>query len=77
MRGRAAILRAYANAGGALALRALDYAASDSVGYIIGAFSGERGEPDVGKFVLALQLDPSGRWLIAADIDNANRYDGR
>ena len=73
MRGRAEILRAYANAGGALALRALDYATSDSVGYIIGAFSAERGEPDVGKFVLALQLDPSGRWLIAADIDNANR----
>ena len=73
-RGRAAILRAYQNVGGNLALRALDFAVSDSVGYIIGAFSGEPDEPDIGKFVLAIRRGPSGRWLIAADIDNQNRY---
>ena len=71
-RGRAAILRAYQNVGGNLALRALDFAVSDSVGYIVGAFSGEPGDPGVGKFVLLIRRGPSGRWLIAADIDNEN-----
>ena len=71
-RGRAAILRTYENVGGSLALRALDFALSGDVGYIIGGYSGEPGEPDVGKFVLPLRRGPSGRWLIAADIDNGN-----
>ncbi len=71
-RGRAAILRAYENAGGNLALRAFDFVVSDSVGYIVGAFSAELGDPDIGKFVLLLRRGPSGRWLIAADIDNSN-----
>ena len=72
-RGRAAILRAYQNAGGNLALRPLDFVVSDSIGYIVGAFSAEVGDPDIGKFVLLLRRGPSGRWLIAADIDNSNR----
>ncbi len=71
-RGRATILRTYQNVGGNLALRALDFAVSDEVGYIVGGFSGQPDEPDVGKFVLLLRRGPSGRWLIAADIDNGN-----
>ena len=71
-RGRAALLRIYQNAGGNLALRALDFALSDDVGYIVGGFAAQRDQPDVGKFVLLLRRGPSGRWLIAADIDNGN-----
>jgi hypothetical protein len=72
-RGRAAIQQVYANDGGALSLRALAYATADSVGYIIGAFAENAGDPDMGKFVLALRRGPGGRWLIASDIDNMNR----
>jgi ketosteroid isomerase-like protein len=71
-RGRAAIESAYQGHGGPLRLRALAWGASDSVAYIVGAYTyGERSAPDQGKFVLALTRDPSGRWLIAADIDNS------
>lgn len=69
-RGREAITRHYAGAGGALALRALSYATDGTKGYIIGAYGREPGGRDVGKFVLALSRDARGRWLIAADIDN-------
>lgn len=74
-RGREAIRAAYQGGGGSLTLRALSYATSDSVGYIIGAYTYDevpRGR-DVGKFVLALRRDAQGKWLIAADIDNAVR----
>ena len=71
-RGRSALLRIYQNAGGNLALRAFDFAVSNDVGYIVGGFAAQRDEPDVGKFVLLLRRGPSGRWLIAADIDNGN-----
>jgi ketosteroid isomerase-like protein len=70
-RGRAAIEAAYAGAGGPLALRALHYSTGGSTGYIIGAFAAKKGDPDGGKFVLALKK-VKGRWLIAADIDNMN-----
>ncbi len=72
VRGRQAIEERYANAGGALALHALTFATADTVGYVIGAYVWERDGPDAGKFVLALRKGPSGRWLIAADIDNQN-----
>ena len=72
VRGRQAIEERYANAGGALALHALTFATADTVGYVIGAYVWERDGPDAGKFVLALRNGPSGRWLIAADIDNQN-----
>jgi ketosteroid isomerase-like protein len=72
-RGRAAIREAYANAGGSLALRALAYHTDGSAGWIIGAFAGSAGEPDAGKFVLALRRGADGRWLIAADIDNMSQ----
>jgi ketosteroid isomerase-like protein len=73
VRGRDAIKAGYANAGGPLALRALSYATDGDVGYIIGAYGGRDDKGDTGKFILALKRDPSGRWLIAADIDNVNR----
>ena len=72
VRGRQAIESEYGRAGGSLFLRALAFSVADSVGYIVGAYRyGETG-PDSGKFVLALQRDRDGRWLIAADIDNGN-----
>lgn len=73
VRGRTAIRAAYAEAGGPLALRALEYSAQGSVGYIIGAYSESAEAPDTGKFILALRKVSDGRWLIAADIDNTNR----
>lgn len=73
VRGRWAIEERYKNAGGPLVLRALAYATADSVGYIIGAYSRQEGEADIGKFVLALCTDQTGRWMIAADMDNSNQ----
>jgi glyoxylase-like metal-dependent hydrolase (beta-lactamase superfamily II)/ketosteroid isomerase-like protein len=72
-RGRTAIQEGYARAGGPLSLRAVSYAMGDTVGYIIGGYSQQAGQPDVGKFVLALRRSPGGPWQIAADIDNANQ----
>ena len=73
-RGAEAIKAAYAGPGGPLKLRALAYATSDTVGYIIGAFTyNDPKAPDMGKFILALRKGPGGRWLIAADMDNAVR----
>lgn len=72
--GRAEIERSYQGHGGPLALRAWAYAADDTVGWIIGAYSDSAGRPDMGKFVLALRrANPSSPWLIAVDIDNMNR----
>lgn len=71
--GAAAIRAAYAqNAGMPLALRALHYAESGDMAYIIGGFGGEAGKPDFGKFVLVLRRGADGVWRIAADMDNAN-----
>lgn len=77
VQGRANIQQAYANSSGSLRLRALGYAADDSVGYIIGGFGYREGEPDGGKFILALRRSPGGPWMIAADIDNANQMPRR
>lgn len=73
VRGRAAITEAYQRSGGGpLSLRALAYAAADTVGYIIGAYSSTKGAPDIGKFILALRRARGGAWRIAADMDNGN-----
>ncbi len=72
VRGRAAIQQHYARAGGALSLRALAFATSGDVGYIIGAFATAKGAPDAGKFTLTLKKDAGGRWLIMSDMDNGN-----
>ena len=72
VRGRAAIEKQYATAGGPLALRALAYATEGSIGYIIGGFTRHKGDPDTGKFTLTLRKGADGRWLIMSDMDNGN-----
>jgi len=72
VRGRAAIEKHYTGSGGPLSLRALAYATEGSIGYIIGAYGGERGKPDSGKFTLTLKKGPGDRWLIMSDMDNVN-----
>ena len=71
-RGRAALAAHYAGPKGPLALRAIAYAAEGSVAWIIGGYAMQRGEPDVGKFVLALRKGSDGRWLIFSDMDTGN-----
>ena len=73
VRGRTAIQEYYKGPGGPLVLRALAYATGGRVGYIIGAFSRQEGQPDVGKFTLTLRKNSEGRWLIMSDMDNGNR----
>ena len=71
-RGRAAIQAAYSGpAGGDLRLRALAFATSGDVGYIIGSYGYGDDRPDVGKFTLTLRR-VGERWLIASDMDNGN-----
>ena len=70
--GRANIERAYRGVGGPLSLRGLQYAISGDTGYIIGAYSRHPFLPDAGKFILALQKEATGKWMIAADMDNGN-----
>ena len=72
VKGRDAIREAYRTSGGSLVLRPYGYALADSVGYIVGGFAAREDAPDVGKFVLTLRRTASGRWLIAADMDNGN-----
>jgi ketosteroid isomerase-like protein len=73
VRGRAAIQRYYKGPGGPLALRAFAFATEGPVGYIIGGFSRQERQPDIGKFTLTLQKGSDGRWLIVSDMDNGNR----
>ena len=73
IRGRQAIEEYYADHGGPLSLRALAFAVEGSVGFIIGGYTREKGEPDIGKFTLTLRKGPEGRWLIMSDMDNSNR----
>lgn len=73
VRGHAALAERYAGQGGGpLRLRALAYAAADSVGYIIGAYGYGDDPADLGKFTLTLRRSAAGRWLIASDMDNGN-----
>jgi ketosteroid isomerase-like protein len=74
VRGRAAIRAAYKDGGGPLALRALAYATEGAVGYVIGAYGPGAGQPDTGKFILALRREKDGRWSITADMDNASQH---
>ena len=74
IRGRDAIRTNYSQmASGNLRLRAVGFAAADTVGYIIGAYRYGDATSDGGKFVLALKRVPRGEWKIAADLDAANR----
>lgn len=72
VRGRAQIEKRYSGSGGQLALRALAFATEGSIGYIIGGFARQKGQPDIGKFTLTLRKGPEGRWLIMSDMDNGN-----
>ncbi len=74
IRGREAIRTSYATvSGGDLRLRAVGYAAADTVGYIVGAYRYGEATSDGGKFILALRRASRGDWKIAADLDAANR----
>jgi ketosteroid isomerase-like protein len=71
--GWAAIRKLYTGSGSPLSLRAFAYAMCGDVGYIVGGFTSDRGQPDHGKFTLTLRKGADGRWLIMSDMDNANR----
>ncbi len=73
VRGRAAIQKHYTGAGGPLALRAFAFATEGSVGYILGGFARQEGQPDIGKFTLTLRKGSDGRWLIMSDMDSPNQ----
>lgn len=73
VRGRTEVERYYSGQGGPPALRAVTYAMSGNVGYILGAYAGKPGSPDSGKFTLTLHKNGSGRRLIVSDMDNGNR----
>lgn len=70
-RGREAIARGITGPGGALQLHAIAWGVSDSVGYIVGGYRYPTSTGPGGKFLLALRKGPDGKWLIAADMDNA------
>lgn len=72
VRGRAAIQKAYTGPGGPLVLRAIAFATEGQIGYIIGGFARQAGDPDIGKFTLTLHRAGDGRWLIMSDMDNSN-----
>ena len=73
VRGRDGVRQIYANGGGPLVLRAMTYAADDSVAHIIGGYTLRPGEGDAGTFVLALVRSRGGPWLIVADMDRSHR----
>jgi ketosteroid isomerase-like protein len=73
VRGRAAIARHYAGAGGNLYLRAYAFSVDGRLAYIVGGFSHVEGAPDDGKFTLILARGDGGRWMIASDMDNGNQ----
>lgn len=71
-KGRESIAKAYSGGGGMPTyLRVLDYRASGDMAYIVGGYGQAGQNKDFGKFVLVLRR-VDGRWLIAADIENAN-----
>ena len=70
VKGRAAVQQCYTGSGGALSLRAVAFGRDNSLGYIIGAYTQQKGQPDGGKFTLTL-LKEEGRWLILADMDRS------
>jgi ketosteroid isomerase-like protein len=73
VQGRAAIEKHYSGAGGPLSLRAFAFGTEGSIGYILGGYSRQKGEPDIGKFTLTLRKETDDRWLINSDMDNSNK----
>ena len=73
IRGRPAIQAVYEDARGSpLQLRALAYAAGDTVGYIVGGYRYGDASHDIGKFTITLQRSPGKPWLISSDMDSMN-----
>lgn len=73
VRGRVAIEAAYASQGSSpLRLRALAYAAEETTGYVIGAYTYGNNVGDTGKFTLTLKRVAGGPWMIFSDMDNTN-----
>lgn len=73
VRGRAAIEAAYAGQGSSpLRLRALAFAAEETTGYIVGAYTYGNNVGDTGKFTLTLKRKAGGPWMIFSDMDNTN-----
>lgn len=70
-RGRAAIARPLDGPGGPLELTAYAFSTSGTTGFIVGGYRYAGVPGPGGRFVLALRRDDTGRWLIAADLDNA------
>jgi hypothetical protein len=54
-------------------LRALAYAAADTVGYILGAYTYGQAPGDMGKFTLTLRRTRGAPWEIFSDMDNGNQ----
>lgn len=73
VRGREAIQERYTGQGGPLFLRAVAFATDDTVGYIVGTYGGSAKDINEGKFILLLRRSRGAQWMIAADMDNANR----
>ena len=73
IRGRPAIQAIYeGDRGSPLRLRALAYAAGDTVGYIVGGYRYGDAPHDMGKFTITLQRAPGKPWLISSDMDSMN-----
>jgi ketosteroid isomerase-like protein len=72
VQGRSGIAGMLTRPGGDLQLRAFAYSVSDSVGYIIGGYRYPQTTGPGGKYILALRRGADGRWLIAADMENAS-----
>jgi ketosteroid isomerase-like protein len=73
IRGRPAIQATYeGERGGALRLRALTFAAGDTIGYIVGGYRYGEALHDIGKFTITLQRAPGKPWLISSDMDSMN-----
>src|SRR2546425_9724996 len=64
-KGREAIRRAYANAGGPLWLRSVGHATDGDVGYIIGVFGHKQDGAVAGEFIFALRPRARGPWFVA------------
>lgn len=74
-RGRTQIETEYQKSSGStLSLRALTFAVTQGMAYIVGGFSTAPGKLDVGKFLLVLRRASDGLWRIEADIDNSNTW---
>jgi hypothetical protein len=73
IRGRAAIQAIYeGERGGPLRLRAITFAAGETIGYIVGGYRYGDALQDMGKFTITLQRAPGKPWLISSDMDSMN-----